>query len=195
MFLARAAADRDRRVESGRARQSNAGGSGAFPQVRLVVHAECGTKALLNGAFDGYRNAEAALAGRLLGSFGPGMLVEVPPTATSCPGVWGAMPPPRRLTCCGGSATRSPCPRSNVSCRWRLPVGVEPTFVHRGLPAGTAVVTCCSCLFGHRRTNATSAMASCSPILCRWNSNALWYASIKSRFSASRVFSECTRVL
>jgi hypothetical protein len=50
-------------------------GPGAFPQVRLVVHAECGTKALLGAAFDGYRTAETVLAGRLFDSFGPGMLV------------------------------------------------------------------------------------------------------------------------
>jgi hypothetical protein len=48
---------------------------GAFPQVRLMVHAECGTKAVLNACFDGYRIAEQTLAGRLLASFGPGMLV------------------------------------------------------------------------------------------------------------------------
>lgn len=54
---------------------SNGDGPGAFPQVRLLVHAECGTKALLNAAFDGYRTAETMLAGRLLDSFGSGMLV------------------------------------------------------------------------------------------------------------------------
>jgi hypothetical protein len=40
-----------------------------------MVHAECGTKALLNAGFDGYRTAETVLAGRLFDSFGPGMLV------------------------------------------------------------------------------------------------------------------------
>jgi Insertion element 4 transposase N-terminal/Transposase DDE domain len=54
---------------------SNADGPGTFPQVRLVVHAECGTKALLDATFDGYRVAETTLAARLLGSLGPGMLV------------------------------------------------------------------------------------------------------------------------
>lgn len=48
---------------------------GAFPQVRLLVHAECGTKAVLNACFDGYRIAEQRLASRLFDSFGPGMLV------------------------------------------------------------------------------------------------------------------------
>jgi hypothetical protein len=54
---------------------SNGDGPGAFPQVQLLVHAECGTKALLNACFDGYRTGEQTLAGRLLGSFGPRMLV------------------------------------------------------------------------------------------------------------------------
>ncbi len=54
---------------------SNDGGPGAFPQVRLLVHAECGSKGLLDACFDGYRVAETVLAQRLLGSFGPGMLV------------------------------------------------------------------------------------------------------------------------
>lgn len=54
---------------------SNDAGPGAFPQVRLLVHAECGSKALLGACFDGYRTAETTLAGRLLGSLGSGMLV------------------------------------------------------------------------------------------------------------------------
>jgi hypothetical protein len=50
-------------------------GPGAFPQVRLLVHAERGSKALLDATFDGYRVDETTLAARLLGSLGPGMLV------------------------------------------------------------------------------------------------------------------------
>jgi hypothetical protein len=42
---------------------SNDAGPGVFPQVRLLVHAECGTKALLNATFDGHRTAETVLAG------------------------------------------------------------------------------------------------------------------------------------
>lgn len=48
---------------------------GAFPQVQLMLHAECGTKALLNARFDGYRTAEQTLAVGLFDSFKPGMLV------------------------------------------------------------------------------------------------------------------------
>jgi hypothetical protein len=54
---------------------SNDAGPGAFPQVRLVVHAECGTTALLNASFDGYRTADTVRTGRLFDSFGPGVLV------------------------------------------------------------------------------------------------------------------------
>ena len=54
---------------------SNGDGPGTFPQVRLVAHAECGTKALLDATFDGYRVAETVLAERLLPSFTAGMLV------------------------------------------------------------------------------------------------------------------------
>jgi hypothetical protein len=54
---------------------SNGDGPGAFPQVRLVAHAECGTKALLDATFDGYLVAETVLAERLLPSFTAGMLV------------------------------------------------------------------------------------------------------------------------
>ena len=38
---------------------------GAFPQVRQMVLAECGTKAVLNACFDGYRIAEQTLTGRV----------------------------------------------------------------------------------------------------------------------------------
>lgn len=54
---------------------SNDRGDGPFPQVRLVTHAECGTRALVAAAFDGYGVSEEELTGRLLDSFGPGMLV------------------------------------------------------------------------------------------------------------------------
>jgi hypothetical protein len=53
----------------------NAEHHSAFPQVQLLLHAECGTKALLNACFDGYRTAEQTLAVRLFDSLGPGMLV------------------------------------------------------------------------------------------------------------------------
>lgn len=45
------------------------------PTVRLQAHAECGTRALLDATFDGRRTTGAELAGRLLGSLRPGMLV------------------------------------------------------------------------------------------------------------------------
>jgi hypothetical protein len=56
-------------------RLSNDARPGAFPQVCLVVHVKCGTKALWNATFDGFRTAEAVFAGRLFDSFTAGSLV------------------------------------------------------------------------------------------------------------------------
>jgi hypothetical protein len=48
---------------------------GPFPQVTLVVLAECGTRALIDAAFDGYRTGEQTLAARLAPAMRHGMLV------------------------------------------------------------------------------------------------------------------------
>lgn len=64
--------DKNRDVFGG---PSNAGGDGPFPQVRLVTHAECGTRALIGAVFDGYEVSEIELTRRLLPSFGEDMLV------------------------------------------------------------------------------------------------------------------------
>jgi hypothetical protein len=56
-------------------RPSNAGGGGAYPQVRLVVFAECGTRAVIDAALGPYRTSEQTLTRELLTSMGPGMLV------------------------------------------------------------------------------------------------------------------------
>ncbi|MDP9796810.1 hypothetical protein J2S43_005322 [Catenuloplanes nepalensis] len=58
-------------------------GPAANPRVRLLAHADCGTGALLNADFDGDRTGPAELADRLLGSFGPGMLVLAGPDVLS----------------------------------------------------------------------------------------------------------------
>jgi len=50
-------------------------GKGAFPQVRLVGLAECGTHALVDVAVGACTMGEATLARGLLGSLGPGMVV------------------------------------------------------------------------------------------------------------------------
>ena len=50
-------------------------GVGAFPQVRMVGMAECGTHALVDVATGPYREAEATLAARVLGAAHPGMLL------------------------------------------------------------------------------------------------------------------------
>jgi hypothetical protein len=49
-------------------------GSSAFPQVRLVGFAECGTHAITGAAIGAYAESEQALTRRLLGHLGPGML-------------------------------------------------------------------------------------------------------------------------
>lgn len=46
----------------------------AFPQVRLVGLAECGTHAIFGAATGPYGAAEQTLARRLVGQLGPGML-------------------------------------------------------------------------------------------------------------------------
>lgn len=48
---------------------------GAFPQVRVVAAAECGTHAVFAAAMDGVGISEQALLRRLLDKLGPGMLV------------------------------------------------------------------------------------------------------------------------
>jgi hypothetical protein len=47
---------------------------GAFPQVRLLALAECGTRALIAACQGGYRTGEKTLARQLTGRLGPGML-------------------------------------------------------------------------------------------------------------------------
>jgi hypothetical protein len=49
-------------------------GGGAFPQLRLVGLAECGTHAIFDAALGPYRDSEPALAERLWGSLESGML-------------------------------------------------------------------------------------------------------------------------
>jgi hypothetical protein len=51
------------------------GGTSAFPQVRLVGLAECGTHAMIAAALDSWRVYERALTERLLPHFQPDMLV------------------------------------------------------------------------------------------------------------------------
>lgn len=50
-------------------------GPGPFPQARIVIHAECGTRALIGAALGGCRTGEQTLATDLLAGMGPGMLV------------------------------------------------------------------------------------------------------------------------
>ena len=54
---------------------SNDQGTGAFPQVRVVALAECGTHAVFAAALAGITTGEQDLFRRLLGKIGAGMLV------------------------------------------------------------------------------------------------------------------------
>jgi Insertion element 4 transposase N-terminal/Transposase DDE domain len=54
---------------------SNDQGTGAFPQVRVVALAECGTHAVFAAALAGITTGEQDLLRRLLGKIGAGMLV------------------------------------------------------------------------------------------------------------------------
>ena len=61
--------------EFGRPGTGRGDGEGAFPQVRLVALAECGTHALFAAALGSYGTSESALARRLVGRATKGMLV------------------------------------------------------------------------------------------------------------------------
>lgn len=62
-------------AEFGRPGSGRGEGKGAFPQVRLVGLAECGTHALVDAAAGPCTKGETTLARGLLPSMGPGMLV------------------------------------------------------------------------------------------------------------------------
>ena len=88
---------------------------GAFPQVRLLALAECGTRALVAAVWGSYGTGEKTLARQLLAAgWATGCCAWR--TGTSPAGSCGTTPPPRARSCCGGSARRSPCP-SMRSCR------------------------------------------------------------------------------
>jgi hypothetical protein len=59
----------------GRPGSKRVDGVGAFPQIRVVGLAECGTHAIVDAAIGRYTDAEQRLVPQLLGSLGPGMLV------------------------------------------------------------------------------------------------------------------------
>jgi hypothetical protein len=59
----------------GRPGSGRGSGQGAFPQLRVVALAECGTHAMFAAAMGSYATGEATLARELAGALGPGMLV------------------------------------------------------------------------------------------------------------------------
>ncbi len=71
--------------EFGRPHSGRGSGEGAFPQLRLVALAECGTHAMFAAAMGPYSTGEATLARELTGSLGPGMLVLADRGFTSHP--------------------------------------------------------------------------------------------------------------
>lgn len=70
------AADTAANVEEfGRPGSGRGSGEGAFPQLRLVALAECGTHAMFVAAMGPYATAEVTLAQQLVGALRPDMLV------------------------------------------------------------------------------------------------------------------------
>jgi len=62
-------------AEFGRPGSGRGSGVGAFPQLRVVALAECGTHAMFAAAMGPYSTGEATLARDLVGALTPGMLV------------------------------------------------------------------------------------------------------------------------
>jgi transposase IS4-like protein/DDE family transposase len=62
-------------AEFGRPRSGRGEGRGAFPQLRAVGLAECGTHAITDCALGPIKDGEGALAAKLWGSLEPGMLL------------------------------------------------------------------------------------------------------------------------
>jgi hypothetical protein len=81
---------------------------GAFPQVRLVALAECGTRALIGAVPGAFGAGEKTLARELIGKLGRGCCAWR--TGTSPAGSCGGTRQPRARRCRGGSAPRFPCP-------------------------------------------------------------------------------------
>jgi hypothetical protein len=63
--------------EFGRPGTGRGTGAGAFPQIRLVGLAECGTHALVKAAIGPYSDSEPALASGVMDALAPGMLCLV----------------------------------------------------------------------------------------------------------------------
>jgi hypothetical protein len=59
----------------GRPKAARGNGEGAFPKVRMLALAECGTRAVLDVALGSYATSEAQLAEKLLPTLTPGSLV------------------------------------------------------------------------------------------------------------------------
>jgi hypothetical protein len=118
-------------------------GKGAFPQVRVVALAECGTHAMFAAALAGITTGEQDLFRRLLGKIGPGMLVLADRNFLGYQ-LWAAPPRPARI--CGGGPSPTPgCPWSPnwpmaPTCpTWRRP---EPADAASGSPCASSSTRC-----------------------------------------------------
>ena len=78
---------------------------GAFPQVRLVALAECGTRALVAAVHGAYSTGEKTLARELIGRLGEGMLC-LGKANFACWELWHDAAA-AGASCCGASARRS----------------------------------------------------------------------------------------
>ena len=81
---------------------------GAFPQVRLLALAECGTRALIAACCGAYGTGEKTLARQLLPRLAAGMLC-LADANFACYELWRDAARPAR-SCCGGPAPSSACP-------------------------------------------------------------------------------------
>ena len=98
-------ADTDANVERfGRPASSRGDGrGGAFPQVRVLGLAECGSHAIIDAAVGAYRQGEQTLVESVLRSLLPGMLLLADRGFFSYTAVGQGSRAPAQ-TCCGGSS-------------------------------------------------------------------------------------------
>src|SRR5262249_33935064 len=106
----------------GRPGSGRGSGKGAYPQVRLVGLAECGTHALTAAAMGPYRTGEATLARDLLPRLGGGVVGLADRCYYACR-AWGGAGRGRGRSCAGARRPITCCPWVNGwltgrTCRW-----------------------------------------------------------------------------
>ena len=108
-------ADTEANVERfGRPASSRGDGrGGAFPQVRVLGLAECGSHTIIDAAVGSYRHGEQSLAEQVLRSLLPACCCW--PIAGSSATRCGTRPVAPAQTCCGGSSPTLCCPSKSVT--------------------------------------------------------------------------------